>query len=288
MVTLCCCLKPQDDISMNLTQFHDRYGHWAVVAGAAEGLGESYSRALAARGMNLVMVDHQSERLDSLAEILTSEHGISVVRLQLDLAEPDAPSRIMKLVAENDCRLLVYNAAFSKVKPFLSAATEELDNYIDINCRTPIKLVHLFGKRLVNNGSSGGILLMSSLAGLIGMQLVASYAATKAFSWNLAEALHFEWKGNGIDIMACIAGATATPAYLATRPEYGWLKPGVLAPDKVADAALRKLGKKARFIPGFTNRMNYFILTRLMPRRIAAGIANSTMQKMYRSVKNNN
>ena len=187
-----------------------------------------------------------------------------------------------------DCRLLIYNAAHSRVKPFLQASMAELDTYIDVNCRTPLKLVHGFGSLLTASGRQGGILLMSSLAGLIGMQLVAPYAATKAYTWNLAEALHHEWNGSQIDIMACIAGATATPAYLSTKPEYGWFKPSVLDPDKVAAGALNKLGKKTRYIPGFSNRLNYFILTRLMPRRTAAGIANRTMEKMYRRQKYEN
>jgi len=126
---------------------------------------------------------------------------------------------------------------------------------------------------------------MSSLAGLIGMHMVTSYAATKAFSWNLAEALHHELKPHHIDVMACIAGATATPAYMKTNPTYGLIKPSVMKPSTVAEAALKKLGKKTLFIPGYSNRLNYFILTRLLPRKIAAGIANGTMSKMYSHIK---
>jgi short-subunit dehydrogenase len=114
------------------------------------------------------------------------------------------------------------------------------------------------------------------------MQLVAPYAATKAFAWNLAEALHHELKPKNIDVMACVAGATATSAYLKTNPKHGLIKPQVMKPDTVAEAALKKLGKKTLFIPGYSNRLNYFILTRLLPRKLAASLANKTMGKMYR------
>ena len=113
------------------------------------------------------------------------------------------------------------------------------------------------------------------------MQLVAPYAATKAFAWNLAEAIHYELKSKNIDVMACIAGATSTPAYLKTNPKYGWLKPAVMTPNEVAEGALNHLGKGGRYIPGFSNRMNYFILTRLLPRKVASSIANNMMGKMY-------
>lgn len=273
---------------VKMQSFKDKYGTWALVAGAAEGLGEAFSRALATRGMNLLMADHQEERMESLARQLEAGFGIDTRRLVVDLADAGAAGTLTSESAELDCRLLIYNAAYSRVKPFQQASMSELDAYIDVNCRTPLKLVHGFGGSLAESGRQGGILLMSSLAGLIGMQLVAPYAATKAFTWNLAEALNHEWAGSGIDIMACIAGATATPAYLATKPEYGWLKPAVLDPDKVAAGALNKLGKKTRYIPGYSNRLNYFILTRMMPRRMAAGIANRTMGKMYRRQKNEN
>ncbi len=77
---------------------------------------------------------------------------------------------------------------------------------------------------MIEKNKSGGIILMSSLAGLLGMQLIAPYASSKAFAWNLAEALFHELKPNNIDVMACIAGATATEAYLKTNPKYGWVK----------------------------------------------------------------
>ena len=91
---------------------------------------------------------------------------------------------------------------------------------------------------------------MSSLAGLLGMQLIAPYASSKAFAWNLAEALYHELKPNNIDVMACIAGATATEAYLKTNPQYVSLKPQIQKPTVVADSALKELGKRAIYISG--------------------------------------
>lgn len=267
-----------------MQKFSEKYGSWALIAGAAEGLGEAFSRALAQQKINLLMVDHQEEKMQELARDLEMEFGISTQCIHLDLSAKDATEIIMDVARRSDCGLLIYNAAFSKVKPFLKNDRDELNSYIDVNCRTQINLVHAFAAHLVGSGKPGGIILMSSLAGLIGMQLVASYAATKAFAWNLAEALHHEFADHNIDIMACLAGATATPAYLATNPEYGWIRPAVLTPQSVAEGALKNLGSKTRYIPGFSNRLNYFILTHILPRRLAAKLANQTMAKMYKKV----
>ena len=124
---------------------------------------------------------------------------------------------------------------------------------------------------------------MSSLAGLWGTQLVIPYGATKAFDYNLAEGLHYELKDKNIDVMACCAGATDTPNYQSTRPRKRFFGPSVLKPHFVAEMALKKLGRKAIYIPGFANQITYFLLTRVLPRSISSRIMNRVMHKMYRS-----
>jgi hypothetical protein len=266
---------------MSEIPFMEKYGPWALLAGAAEGLGEAYTLALAKRGVNIVMADIQSERQKALASWVENESGIRTRTICTDLAQPNAVKEIMQAVEGVDCRLLIYNAAYSSIKPFISYTEKELDSFIAVNAHTSVKLVHAFARRLKDNHTPGGILLMSSLAGLTGMRLVAPYAATKAFARNLAESLHHELREHHIDVMACIAGATATPAYLATQPHYGFFRPQVMSPGKVAESALRKLGRKPLFIPGFFNRLSYFILLRLLPWKTASAIANSTMKKLY-------
>jgi hypothetical protein len=261
--------------------FVKKYGPWAVVLGAAEGIGAAYSEALARRGMNIILVDKEAESQNELATLLESKYGIKTSCLSSNLNDMDTIEQVMSEVQKQDCRLLIYNGAYSKVATFLSLSQHDLEQFIAINARNQLVMVHRFANYLKTKKKGGGILLMSSLAGLIGVQLVASYAATKAFTWNLAEALHYELKKEKIDVMACVAGATITPTYDATKPSYGLLKPSVMTADEVADSSLKKIGKTHRFIPGFSNRFNYFLLTRILPRKWAASIANKTIYSMY-------
>lgn len=262
--------------------FENNYGSWAVIVGSAEGLGEAFSTALAKRGINLIMVDNQADTLYALANKIEKDFKVETTKIHLDVSEPDAVTNIMLEIQKVDCRLLIYNAAFSLIKPFVDLSEEELDKFVQVNAKAQLKLVQQFAKILIEKKQQGGILLMSSLAGLIGVQLVSSYAATKAFTWNLAEALYHELKPQGIDVLACIAGTTATPTFLKTKPAYGVIKPQIMTAEAVAESALQKLGRKALFIPGFSNRMNYFILTRLLPRRMAAAVANNAMFSMFK------
>jgi short-subunit dehydrogenase len=263
-----------------MDQFLSRYGSWGIVAGAAEGLGEAYCISLAKKGMNILLVDKEKMAMDSLADRLENEYGIKTQGLHLDLGHSDSAKVIIERAIDHDCRLLIYNAAKSIVQPFLAHEVRDLDQYLDTNCRTMLHSVYGLLKHLKGSGT-GGILLMSSLAGLWGTQLVASYGATKAFTLNLAEALYHELKDHDIDIMACIAGPTATPAYLSTNPRYGFFKPRVMKPQDVADYALDHLGKKAFCIPGFSNRFSYFLMNRILSRTIATRLINTTMSRMY-------
>lgn len=266
---------------IKMSSLKNKYGNWALVAGAALGLGESFCIALANQGFNIVMIDNQKDPLNKLSKKLITSYGINTLTIPIDLFNPDSAAQIIEKAQEKDCRLLIYNAAFSRIKKFTHHSSDELEQFLNVNIGSQLKLVHAFSKRLIETNQNGGIILMSSLAGLLGMQLIAPYAASKAFAWNLAEALYHELKPCNIDVMACIAGATATEAYLNTNPQYGFFKAQVQHPEIVAEAALMNLGKKALFISGFSNRINYLVLTRLLPRKLAGWITNKTMIKMY-------
>ncbi len=264
-----------------MDRFKERYGKWALVAGAAEGIGEGFSAHLASLGMNIVLVDNNLDAMQRLSTKISEEIQVKIRQVHLDLALPEASEFLLQSISDLDCRLLVYVAAYSRVKPFLSTDTEELERYINVNNRTPIQLVHGFASLLKLKNRSGGILLVSSLAGLLGPPLVATYAATKGFLIRLAESLSTEFKPIGIDITVCCAGLTATPTYLANTPEKTRKRTKAMDPSEMADYGIRKLGKKAVCIPGWKNRLNFFLLLRILPRAISLKIMEKTMRKMY-------
>jgi short-subunit dehydrogenase len=82
---------------------------------------------------------------------------------------------------------------------------------------TPLALLRHFGEKMVER-RRGGIILMSSVAALQGSGYLTTYAGTKSFLKVLAESLWCEWRPYNVDVIACCAGATATPSYFATNP----------------------------------------------------------------------
>ena len=112
---------------------------------------------------------------------------------------------------------------------------------------------------------------------------MAADAASKAFIRVLAESLWYEWKGRGVDVIACCAGATATPNFIKTKPEKkGFFAPRVQLPEEVVMECFEQLGKRPSFISGRGNKVASFIMQRLMPRKMAIKIMGDTTRKMYR------
>lgn len=258
----------------------DKYGLWACVLGAAEGLGASFSTELARQGFHLITVDINKSELSKTCKRIRRNYQVETAELVLDLSDKRSAISIMEKIKELDCRFMIYNAAYGPVKPFLSNTPVELDLYQSINTTTTLRLVHQFIE--LHQNRPAGILLLSSLAGFRGTQFVVPYAATKAFLWNLAEGLYYEFRGKKLDISVCVAGATATPNFIATQPKKGLFSPKPMPPDQVAIEALKYFGKRLFIVPGLSNKFAHFLLNRVLPRSWASTIHNNTMKNMYR------
>ena len=259
-----------------------KYGPWALVAGASEGLGAAFAEELAARGLSLVLVARRAAELEALAASLRTKHGVDVHTAALDLADPNVLDRVKGAIGSREIGLLVYNAAYSEIGAFLDSSIEGKLKTLDVNCRAPLLLTDLLGKEMAARGR-GGILLMSSLAGFQGSAMVSVYAATKAFNTVLGEGLWDELRRHGVDVVPFIAGATTTPNFLKTDPKNGSgaLAPPLMSPESVAREALESLGKGPHAVAGRANRLALFVMDRFMGRRARIEMMGRATRKMY-------
>lgn len=248
--------------------FAQRYGPWALVAGASEGLGEQFARQLAKRGLNVVLVARREGVLESVAGAIERDFGVETRSCGVDLAGVDAVGAIEAATSDLEIGLLVYNAALSIIGPFFGEPLERRLAELEVNCVKPLALLHLFGRSMQERGR-GGVLLMSSLASLQGSPNISHYGATKAWSRILAEGIWGELRAAGIDVLACCAGATRTPKYLADRPEEMSGFVPEMEPAEVVAQALEQLGRGPSMIPGRVNRLAAFFMQRLLSRRAA-------------------
>ncbi len=261
-------------------EFHQRYGPWAVVAGASEGIGRAYAQVLAERGLNLLLIARRREPLEQQARLIERRYRVQVRPVALDLACTDLEQRFAQACQGLDIGLLVYNACFSRVADFRDTPLHEHLATLDVNCRGPLTLCHGLIPPLLERGR-GGIILMSSMSGFQGTAMVASYAASKAYNINLAEGLWAELKDSGIDVMACVAGATSTPGFESVTPEDRRAQVFPMRAEAVAREGISALGKRPVHVVGRLNR-SVDAVGRLMSRKRRTRFFSKATQNVYR------
>lgn len=259
--------------------FARRYGPCALVAGASEGLGAAFADALAARGLDLMLVARREGPLAEIAARLRERHAVETLPVAADLSDPNVLDQLEAARGERQIGLLIYNAAFSPIGPFLRRDLEEHRRALRVNCESLMTLTHHYG-RLMATRKRGGILLMSSLSGIAGSPLISSYAATKAFSNALAAGLWQELRPHGVDVLACCAGATRTPGYLASLPQNPPKVPEQ-QPAAVVAEALESLPRGPICISGHINRLSAWAMQRLLPRRLAVALMGRATGALY-------
>lgn len=263
--------------------FAARYGPWALVAGGSMGMGAAYSRQLAQKGLNVVIVAEAREPMETLAEALVAEHGVLVRPVLADLAAPDIVDVLDAVTRELEIGLLIYNAAHSIVGKFLDVSLDDKVKMLDVNCRGPLVLSHHFGTKMAAR-RRGGIILVASLSGFQGHAMVGTYAATKAFDLVLGEALWEELRDHRVDVLSFCPGATRTPGFLATKPRpTGIVSAPLMDPEETVSEALAALGHGPTKIAGRANRLGAFVLHRLLPRRTLVELMSRTTRGMYES-----
>jgi uncharacterized protein len=264
-------LETRRIILVKASRFTEKYGSYAVVVGGSYGLGAAFAESIAQRGVNLILLARDEERLTATASRLRQTYGVEVVSFAADVSDYESvKSWLNGLTLE--IGLLVYDAAYAPIGLFEAVTEEQLLMATEVNVKAPLLLAKLLSTPMIERGR-GGIILMSSLAGSQGSPKLAAYAATKSFNAVLAEGLWAELKPHGVDVLACLAGAIRTPGY--QEADGGTSAPGTLDAKVVAEQTLNALGKGPIIIPGAVNKIARFVLTRLLSRRAAIAIMSS-------------
>jgi short-subunit dehydrogenase len=262
-------------ISSAMTSFQVRYGPWAVVTGASDGIGKAMAREIARRGLNVVLVARSGGKLSALASELAAL-GRQTRVLSLDLGDVEASYQVARDTADLDVGLVVACAGFGTAGRFLDTDMDAELTMIDVNCRAVMALAKLFAPRLVAR-KRGGMVLLSSIVAFQGVPKAANYAATKAYVHTLAEGLRVELAPDGIDVIASVPG----PVSSGFGARAGMRMNGAEAPETVARGTLDALGRKASIRPGVRAKILIGSLA-LLPRSARTFIMGRIMAGMTR------
>ena len=259
---------------------HARYGGYALITGAARGIGRAFATYLAADGFDLLLVDREAAETTALAEELQAAHGVEVRPLICDLAEPGLSARAKEWADAYEIGLLVNNAGISLLDPFFDISLDAHLATLDLNCRATLVLTYVVGKTMASRGR-GGIIIVSSASALSGSPYFSNYAATKGYGLNLACGLWSELRQSGVDALAVCPGMTDTKPVQDQNlgrdlPFYIPLT----GPGPVALGALRALGKQPALVPAWADRMSAGLLSKLLPRGWMLSIMKRSIEKM--------
>lgn len=234
----------------------------AAITGAAGGLGQSFSRHLALRGYNLLLIDRDAEHLEELAERWRAEFPVEIETLPTDLTEREAVARLAdRLHEEPQLETLVNNAGFGHLTEFCNASLRTHQDMLAVHAQAPMQLIHAVLPQMKAR-RRGAIINVASLGAFVPSAKSVQYAATKAYLVVLSEALQEELLGSGVRIQALCPGFVRTGFHLqvgmrsfATEhersiPSHFWMHP-----DQVAEYSLRSLDSgKVIVIPGWKFR----------------------------------
>ena len=258
------------------TDFLNKYGKWAVVTGASNGIGKEIAIYLAELGFNLVIVARSQEKLKALATDLTMKNSIKTLVIPCDLNERSAITEILKQTENLEVGLLVAAAGFGSSGAFLNTKLVNELNMLKTNCEVPLSMSYFFGERFVKQ-KRGGIILFSSLLGFQGAPNSANYAATKGYIQCLGEGLYVELKPHNVDVRISAPGPVATGF-----AEVADMQMSLAAhPKEVARVTVNALGKAMTIRPGkIAKFLGWSLMT--SPRRIRVSIVKIIMDGMMK------
>jgi uncharacterized protein len=256
-----------------MSDLRTKYGEYGLVTGASSGIGAEFAAQLAAAGLNLVLVARRKDRLDNLAGRLHAAHHISAEVIQLDLAGEGAVAELARRTEHLDVGVVVANAGVLTAGPFLGndwAAESEL---LQVDLMVPAEMAHVYGRMFARRGR-GALLLVSTVVAFAPLPYAANYGAAKAYIASLGQALHYELKGSGVDVLTLAPGMTKTEgADNAPGIDFGKMPGRPMRPGPVVRAALRGLGRKSLVIPGPPNKIQDFAGKYLTPRGAQTALA---------------
>jgi len=235
----------------------------ALVTGASSGIGADLARELARHGHDLVLTARRAPELEALANELRVLGAAATVIVK-DLGVPGTARELATEIERRGMRIdvLVNNAGFGDVGPFVREDPDRIDTMIQVNMASLTVLTRAILPGMVER-RRGRVMLLSSTAAFLPGPNMATYCATKAYVLSLGEALARELRGTGVTITTLCPGATITGFAAESGAEKLPLFKSSLVP-KMSSAKVARAGYQAMMrgkpvlVTGFINKFVAF------------------------------
>ena len=257
-------------------------GKWALVTGAASGIGKATALALARRGADVVLCDVDQSGL-KITQDLAASLGRKTVARRVDVSRRDDMASFADEVHRDleAIDILVNNAGVALGASFEETLLEDWDWIISINLLGVIHGLHYFVPNMVARGRVGHVVNIASMAGLLAVRSLSAYSTTKFAVVGLSEALRAELVSHGIGVTAVCPGFVNTPLVesarmrgkageaLAHQEIVDFVERRQHTPERVAETILRAIQRNRAIAPVFPEAWLGYYMKRFTPRLLA-------------------
>ena len=236
---------------------------WVLITGASSGFGEEFARQYAEQGHSLILVARRLDRLQKIAEALRQQFGIEVIVEQMDLSDVAAIIQLHQRLRERNIAIdiLINNAGHGLQGPFLDSQLDTALAMVQLDIASLTAVTHIFAQDM-RARRRGKILLVASVLAYQGVENFAVYSAAKAYVLRLGEALHREFKRDGVTVTALCPGMSDTGFAAAAQQK---ITPGLkllmMQPAPVVRAGIRALqAGRISVVPGWANKVSVIFM----------------------------
>jgi NADP-dependent 3-hydroxy acid dehydrogenase YdfG len=211
----------------------------ALITGASSGIGQAIAQTFLRAGAHLVVVARREERLRLLAD-MAQEAGQRCERIVGDVRKAEVAQQAIDTAFARfgQLDLLVNNAGIGRYGDLVNATLDDYEAMMDTNMRSTFLFTHAAVPRLIQQ-QRGTIIVVSSMAGVMGFPGEAIYCSTKFAQVGFALALERELRPHGIRVGLLLPGGVKTEFAIGTgRTEEGVKDSEMLEAQDVANAAL--------------------------------------------------
>lgn len=252
---------------------------WILVTGASSGLGYEMASQLAHRHQaNLIIAARRADKLNQLKADLESSANVAVRVIVADLSVPEDVER---LIAESLNGQQLYGAILNAgVTHFGAHAELSQNNFEKLVQTNVISVVRITGelvKHFEQSGAEGGIMIVSSMAGIFPVPYQAAYSGTKAFLISFANALAHEIKSRALSLTVFAPGGIVTE--MTATEEFNDLQSWLMPVSQAAKEGIHALKyRKFNYVPGALNRVGN-VFMKFLPKKLIIGILAKTYQR---------
>uniref|UniRef100_A0A8D9B7R5 Hydroxysteroid dehydrogenase-like protein 1 n=1 Tax=Cacopsylla melanoneura TaxID=428564 RepID=A0A8D9B7R5_9HEMI len=189
-----------------------RYGHWAVVTGCTDGIGQAYTHELAKQGINIVLVSRTMQKLKDAAQEIESQYGVETKIIAVDLGEGKKSIDAVKhQLGDQEVGILINNVGslYDYPKYLTETSESELWSMVNLNIAFTTAMTHLVLPRMKEK-DRGAIVNIGSLAGYSPIPMWSIYAASKVYVQYFTEALQIECANTNITVQLVTPGLVST------------------------------------------------------------------------------